>query len=632
MLKYLKYVVLCFVLASCATSQEIAKNDFSIKSETQNVVEPQKNTIHYEPQFENLSPINTQYINLIVKDANFKDVYYTIGKVAGLNVVIDSNLESISEKPHQTQTPNVFYPQYTQAPNTFYPQNAYNPQFVPVSPNQPQAALQNTLNPTQALNTPTLQQNPLNPQNALPQTQTQNLQRNQLMIAQQPSQSENAIHYVPLVTVSFQHTPIKEALDALSEALDLVYEIKGKTLYVKEFGTKVFYLNFIASKKQANMSVGGDVLGSATQSASSATGGSVSTPLTGEFKITDSIGSSTTDVYAQIENTLKAMLSKDGKYSLDSSIGLLVVKDKERNLNLISKYIENLKAHYDSQVLLEVKIVEVELNDSTSYGINWNALLRVANGRLTIQQNLSQINGNTLQATGSNAGSSPQINGQTFPYAPAQFGTAPPIASNGATMPTGIAATFNTNNFGVLLNALAQYGNVKVLSNPRILVTNGQPALISVGTSYSYIQSVEITTTTVSGGTSTTQPTVNLNSVFDGVMLGVVPYINTNTNTVNLSITPIKSTLLSLTPTKIGDNSYTLPQVALEEATTQISAKSDQMIVLGGLISKQINKANTRVPVFGDLPIVGNLFKQRQDSISTKELVIMIKPVVLKNE
>ncbi len=618
MLKYLKYVVLCFVLASCATSQEIAKNDFSIKSETQNVVEPQKNTIHYEPQFENLSPINTQYINLIVKDANFKDVYYTIGKVAGLNVVIDSNLESISEKPHQTQTPNVFYPQYQ-----------YNPQFVPVNPNQPQT----TLNPTQALNTPnTLQQNPQSPQNTLPQTQTPNLQRNQALLPQQPSQSENTIHYVPLVTVSFQHTPIKEALDALSQALDLVYEIKGKTLYVKEFGTKIFYLNFIASKKQANMSVGGDVLGSATQSASSATGGSVSTPLTGEFKITDSIGTSVTDVYAQIENTLKAMLSKDGKYSLDPSIGLLVVKDKEQNLHLISKYIENLKAHYNSQVLLEVKIVEVDLNDSSSYGINWNALLRAANGRFTIQQNLSQVSGNSLQTSGSNANYPPQINGQTFPFSPAQFGTAPPITSNGATMPSGIAATFNTNNFGVLLNALAQYGNVKIISNPRILVTNGQPALISVGTSYSYIQSVQITTTTVAGGTSTTQPTVNLNSVFDGVMLGVVPYINTTTNTVNLSITPIKSTVVSLTPTTIGQNSYTLPQVDLEEATTQVSAQSNQMIVIGGLISKQINKTNTRIPVLGDLPIVGNLFKQNRDSINNKELVIMIKPVILKNE
>ncbi len=613
MLKYLKYLVLCFILASCATSQEIAKNDFSIKSETQNVVEPQKNTINFEPQFETLSPINTQYINLIVKDANFKDVYYTIAKVAGLNVVIDSNLESISEKPHQTQTPSTFYTQYQ-----------YNPQFIPVNP----ASTQATLNPNQPLNTP----NPLqqNPQNALSQTQTQNLAKAQAAPQAPTPQNENAIHYVPLVTVSFKHTPIKEALDAISQALDLVYEIKGKTLYVKEFGTKIFYLNFIASKKQANMSVGGDVLGSATQSASSATGGSVSTPLTGEFKITDSIGTSVTDVYAQIENTLKTMLSKDGKYSLDPSIGLLVVKDKEQNLNLISKYIENLKAHYNSQVLLEVKIVEVDLNDSSSYGINWNALLRAANGKFTIQQNLSQVGGNSLQTSSSSANYPPQINGQTFPYTPAQFGTADTIASNGATMPSGIAATFNTNNFGILLNALAQYGNVKIISNPRILVTNGQPALISVGTSYSYIQSVQITTTTVAGGTSTTQPTVNLNSVFDGVMLGVVPYINTTTNTVNLSITPIKSTVVSLTPTTIGQNSYTLPQVDLEEATTQVSAQSDQMIVIGGLISKQINKTNTRIPVLGDLPIVGNLFKQRSDSISNKELVIMIKPVILK--
>ncbi|OSS42113.1 General secretion pathway protein D [Desulfurella amilsii] len=627
MSKYLKYMFLCFLLSSCATSKEIAKNDFSIKSETQNASVPQQNVVSYEPQFETVSPANTQYISLIVKDADFKDVYYTIAKVAGLNLVIDSNLESITQKP---KTPNMQREPYYQAPyNPYNPYNQnppyssnpgalYSPQFVGLNPTLPQNP--NSVQTTHAPNiVKTPQTQPANIQQA-PQAQNQ--------------QNQQQIYYVPLVTVSFKHTPIKEALDALSQSLNLVYEIKGKTLYVKEFGTKMFYLNFIASKKQANISVGGDVLGSASQSAASATGGSTSTPLTGEFKITDSIGTSSTDIYAQIENTLKAMLSKEGKYSLDPSIGLLLIRDKEENLNLISKYIQNLKSHYNSQVLLEVKIVEVDLNDSSSYGINWNALFRAANGHFTVQQNLSNIPENSLNALTSNSNSNypPQIYAQTFPFSPGVFGTAAGVATNGSNMPTGIAATFNTNNFGVLLNALAQYGNVKIISNPRILVTNGQPALISVGKSISYIQSVQVTTTTVAGGTSTTQPTVNLNSVFDGVMLGVIPYINNSTNMVNLSITPIKSTLLSLTPTTIGQNSYTLPQVNLEEATTQISAKSDQMIVIGGLISKQISKSNTRVPLLGDIPIVGNLFKQNNESISNVELVILIKPVILKNE
>ncbi|MGE4547475.1 MAG: hypothetical protein AB7E28_06855, partial [Desulfurella sp.] len=103
MSKYLKYIFLCFLLTSCATSNEIAKNDFSIKSETQNVSAPQPNIVSYEPQFEKVSPVNTQYINLIVKDADFKDVYYTIAKVAGLNLVIDSNLESITQKPKTSE-------------------------------------------------------------------------------------------------------------------------------------------------------------------------------------------------------------------------------------------------------------------------------------------------------------------------------------------------------------------------------------------------------------------------------------------------------------------------------------------------------------------------------------------------
>ncbi|MGB9756114.1 MAG: hypothetical protein ACPLXO_04435, partial [Desulfurella sp.] len=99
MSKYLKYIFLCFLLTSCATSREISKNDFSVKSEMKDVTIPRQNTIAFTPQFEKISPIHTQYINLIVKDADFKDVYYTIAKVAGLNLVIDSNLESITQKP-----------------------------------------------------------------------------------------------------------------------------------------------------------------------------------------------------------------------------------------------------------------------------------------------------------------------------------------------------------------------------------------------------------------------------------------------------------------------------------------------------------------------------------------------------
>ena len=186
------------------------------------------------------------------------------------------------------------------------------------------------------------------------------------------------------------------------------------------------------------------------------------------------------------------------------------------------------------------------------------------------------------------------------------------------------------HGFDAALNALAQYGEIKVLSNPRIRVTNGQPALISVGTNTSYIQEIELTITTVEGGTTITTPEVTIGSIFDGVMLGVQPYIDLETNQVNLSITPIKSRVVELKETSISGNIYTLPTVDLKEATTQLRVKSGNIVALGGLISKNLADQKKSIPILGDIPILGYLFSQKIKTVETDELVILLEPVIIE--
>jgi MSHA biogenesis protein MshL len=179
------------------------------------------------------------------------------------------------------------------------------------------------------------------------------------------------------------------------------------------------------------------------------------------------------------------------------------------------------------------------------------------------------------------------------------------------------------------MNALQEFGDIKVLSNPRIRVTNGQPALISVGTNTSYIQEIALTTQSIDGGSTITTPEVTIGTIFDGIMFGVVPNIDLDTGSVNLSITPIKSRIEKLEERTIGDNVYTLPTVGLEEASTQIRVKSGDIIALGGLIYKNLTIENKSIPILGSLPYLGYLFKQETKGVQTAELVILLEPIIL---
>jgi len=153
--------------------------------------------------------------------------------------------------------------------------------------------------------------------------------------------------------------------------------------------------------------------------------------------------------------------------------------------------------------------------------------------------------------------------------------------------------------------------------------------MISVGTNQTYVQKVERTTTTSEGQTET-DTNVTLNSVFDGVMFGVQPNIDLETNEVNMSITPIKSRIVDMQEATIDTNTFTLPTIDLKEATTQLRVKSGNVVVMGGLISKNLVHSNKAVPILGTLPGIGYLFSQRAESVQTSELVILLEPIILE--
>lgn len=160
---------------------------------------------------------------------------------------------------------------------------------------------------------------------------------------------------------------------------------------------------------------------------------------------------------------------------------------------------------------------------------------------------------------------------------------------------------------------------------------NGQTALLSVGRNTTFISRVETTTTTSSGSLPTTTFTVETNSVLSGIMFGIVPQINGN-GEITLSITPIVSNLVALDEKTIGTGTgesavqIKLPTIDLREMSTTVKVLDGQMIVIGGLIDTKQDLQEQKVPILGDIPILGAVFKSVDKSEEKTELVIMLIP------
>jgi MSHA biogenesis protein MshL len=579
MSKHFRYIplLLCamFLLWGCTTDKLIKKEDLAIEKETSKVTpaEPRPAPEEIKPVEEKkVDPLAGKTINLTADSARFTEIFSAIAEIAGLDLVIDSRLMTQEAAAKQLAVITRFQ-QRNEPPAQVAPQAKNESIIVNIGSKGRDRGKKETQETEQSA----FLSNP--PQSQGSQAQNTN-QGNTAPIALRP------------VNISFNKTPLNQALENLSESLNVFYEIRGKCLYIKGTRSKTYHLNFISSHKETKISVGGDVI-SGVNSGDGGGGSSSSSPLMGQFSIQSTNPTSSNDIYTQVEQIVSSSLTEHGSFSLNRSIGFLEVNDRKSSLDRIDMYIKTLKAFYDSQVLITAKILEVNLNDSSVYGIDWSSL----NGSIgnfafnPIQQNLS-FNTETL---------------------------APALT---------LTATNAKSGFDATLQALQQFGDIKVLSNPRIRVTNGQPAMISVGTNQSYVQKVE-RTVTVSEGQTETDTNVTINSVFDGVMFGVQPYIDLETNEVNLSITPIKSRIVDMEERTIDDNTFTLPTIDLKEATTQLRVKSGNIVVLGGLISKNLTHANKAIPILGTLPMVGYLFSQRSEIVRTSELVILLEPIVL---
>ncbi|MEO5933768.1 MAG: pilus (MSHA type) biogenesis protein MshL, partial [Duganella sp.] len=289
--------------------------------------------------------------------------------------------------------------------------------------------------------------------------------------------------------------------------------------------------------------------------------------------------------------------------------GLIAVRATSRQHEKIREFVDIVLGAAKRQVLIEATVIEVRLNNNYQQGINWSTLSR--SGRLGMTQ--GQINGVTLPS-GINPTNGPGM--FLLKY------------NNPVTGLGNIAAT---------IELLESFGKVKVLSSPKISVMNNQTALLKVVDNNVFF-SIKVTPAVLGiNGTPTSPATYEskLETVPVGFVMSVTPQISDNDDvTVNVrpTITRIVDTVQDPNPALAAAGVKSLvPVIQARELESLMKIPSGQIAVMGGLMQDSVDNAKDTIPLLGSVPLIGDLFSYRNEKSTKTELVIFMRPVVVKD-
>ena len=282
--------------------------------------------------------------------------------------------------------------------------------------------------------------------------------------------------------------------------------------------------------------------------------------------------------------------------------GVITVRATSRQHEKIQEFIDRVITSSRRQVLIEATIVEVQLGDGYQQGIEWTKVITGATGR-------------------------------GFGIVPAS------INSNvgNAVSPFTLSYQNKNDNYDIngIINILQAYGTAKVLSSPRLSVMNNQTALLKVVENFVYfnVQS-QLTPSNVPGGNSVTATTTTPQSVSVGLVMTVTPQVSSG-DAVILNVRPTISSISELKEDPnpsipAGIKNY-VPQIRTREIESVMRVNSGEVAVLGGLMEDGINWKTGRVPILGQIPLVGELFNTRNNSATKSELVIFLRPVIIRD-
>jgi general secretion pathway protein D len=272
---------------------------------------------------------------------------------------------------------------------------------------------------------------------------------------------------------------------------------------------------------------------------------------------------------------------------MNAESGVVTVRATQRQHEKIQEFLDRVINSARRQVLIEATIIEVVLKDGYEQGIDWTALS--SGGIVKVLSRQTNGTSNLSYDKGSNP--------------------------------------------SAIINLLETFGTTKVLSSPRLSVLNNQTALLKVVENVVYFNvKSEISGTTVAGVTPPKAFTTTPQTVSVGLVLSVTPQVSDN-DSVTLNVRPTITSIGAMVPDPNPDLiiSNLVPQIRVREIESVMRVASGNIAILGGLMEDKINYQNQRIPIIGQIPVVGELVNSRNNQAQKSELVIFLRPVVIKD-
>ncbi len=420
------------------------------------------------------------------------------------------------------------------------------------------------------------------------------------------------------ISLDLKNVTLGEVMETLRKVHGYEYEQTASGFHVlpMRLQSRIYQINYLNVRRSGNSEMRVSS-GQMTQSSGDGGQGGGSDTLPSSKVVTESAS----DFWGELRAGLRALIG-DGEgrsVMVSPQSGIVVVRAMPVEQREVAAYLRSLQSTLQRQVILEAKIVEVQLDDGYRSGIDWGKLAALPNGgRLTLGQTGggSALDSGTSSTAGNTGNLDPNAYSAISALAAQAFGGVFSVA-------------IKTGSFAAFLELLQSQGKVQVLSSPRVATLNNQKAVIKVGQDEFFV--TDVSTTTVTGATTTSTPDVTLTPFFSGIALDVTPQIDARGG-VTLHIHPSVSEVVDQSKTFTIDNkTQTLPlaQSRVRESDSIVYARSGEIVVIGGLMQESRRDQRASVPGAGDLPLFGSLFGHRSRQGRKSELVILLRPLVI---
>jgi MSHA biogenesis protein MshL len=411
------------------------------------------------------------------------------------------------------------------------------------------------------------------------------------------------------ISLELTNVSVEDVMQIVNESYGYPYKRRGNLLQVLPGGLRaeIFHIDYLSLKRQG-VSETQVTNGQVSSAGTSSTGSGSSNGNNNSSNRNNDSGNGSSgnvgsqirtetdaDFWKELQDTLIVLVGKgEGKSVIVTpQAGIIIVRALASEIDTVRDFLRRAELIMRRQVVLETKILEVQLNDGYQTGIDWSAL--------------GTLNGNAVSFG---------ITG-TSPISPDNIGGV-------------FSASYSSDDFSGVINLLETQGSVQVLSSPRISTVNNQKAVIKVGQDEFFVTEISNTTTSTSGGT-TNNPEVELTPFFSGIALDVTPQISADDEII-LHIHPSISEVVDQTKViTLGDQNVQLPLAlsTIRETDSIVFARSGEVVVLGGLMQNRSVDSNSGTPLLGNMPVIGHMFSQQRNSTVKNELVILLKPVIM---